>query len=166
LIRAASRRPSSKARKRWRVCSGTDILFIRMLLGAAGATESPLSCFDSGRVHPNPFFQQVYAFTKGKCDVIEINTANSIKVFVLLAYNFSVENWNKDYKNGTLLGLNGPFAYGYHRAKEFGFDVEYSADKHETKIEKLLRLAVRYFLKFDFIHAMHNRKGLCKADVI
>jgi hypothetical protein len=26
-------------------------------------TESPLSCCDSGRVHPNPIFQQAYAFT-------------------------------------------------------------------------------------------------------
>jgi hypothetical protein len=32
-------------------------------LGPTAPTESPLSCFDSGRVHPNPFFQQNYAFT-------------------------------------------------------------------------------------------------------
>src|SRR6185437_12208936 len=32
--------------------------------GQSAPTESPFSCFDSGRVHPNPFFQQVYAFTK------------------------------------------------------------------------------------------------------
>jgi hypothetical protein len=32
-------------------------------LGPTAPTESPFSCFDSGRVHPNPFFQQAYAFT-------------------------------------------------------------------------------------------------------
>jgi hypothetical protein len=32
-------------------------------LGPTAPTESPFSCFDSGRVHPNPFFQQDYAFT-------------------------------------------------------------------------------------------------------
>jgi hypothetical protein len=33
-------------------------------LGPTASTEGPLSCFDSGRVHPNLFFQQVYAFTR------------------------------------------------------------------------------------------------------
>jgi len=37
-----------------------------MLLGADGANRSPLPCFDSGRVHPNPFFQQNYAFTSSE----------------------------------------------------------------------------------------------------
>ena len=32
-------------------------------LGPTAPTESPFSCSDSGRVHPNPFFQQAYAFT-------------------------------------------------------------------------------------------------------
>jgi hypothetical protein len=45
---------------------GADILFIGMLLGATASTQGPLSCFDSGRVHPNLFFQQAYAFTMRK----------------------------------------------------------------------------------------------------
>jgi hypothetical protein len=36
-------------------------------LGPTASTEGPLSCFDSGRVHPNLFFQQAYAFTLGFC---------------------------------------------------------------------------------------------------
>ena len=32
-------------------------------LAAPAPTESPLSCFSSGRVHPNLLFQQAYAFT-------------------------------------------------------------------------------------------------------
>jgi hypothetical protein len=34
-----------------------------MLLGANGANRKPFSYFDSGREHPNLFFQQAYAFT-------------------------------------------------------------------------------------------------------
>jgi hypothetical protein len=34
-----------------------------MLPGAPATTEGPFSCFTSGRVHPNPKFQQSYAFT-------------------------------------------------------------------------------------------------------
>jgi transposase-like protein len=34
-----------------------------MLPGAAGANRKPVLLLHSGRVHPNPFFQQAYAFT-------------------------------------------------------------------------------------------------------
>jgi hypothetical protein len=63
--RPVPKRPSIKARSCSRVCSGADILFIAsgLLLGANGPTESPFSCFDSGRVHPNASFQQAYPFT-------------------------------------------------------------------------------------------------------
>ena len=36
-------------------------------MGPPAPTESPFSCFDSDRVHPNPFFQQAYAFTLDCC---------------------------------------------------------------------------------------------------
>ena len=36
-----------------------------MLPGAPGANRKPAFLCDSGRVHPNPIFQQAYAFTKG-----------------------------------------------------------------------------------------------------
>jgi glycosyltransferase involved in cell wall biosynthesis len=102
----------------------------------------------------------------GEVDLSEGNKANAIKAFVHLAYNFSAQNWNQNYENGTLLGINDPFAYGYHRAAEFGFHVEYSEDKPENKIETLFRFAIRYFLKFDFVHAWRNRKGIYDANVI
>jgi hypothetical protein len=53
---------------------GADILFIGMLLGATASTQGPLSCFDSGRVHPNLFFQQAYAFTVEQTCGIDIRT--------------------------------------------------------------------------------------------
>ena len=42
-------------------------------MGPTAPTESPLSCFDSGRVHPNPFFQQNYAFIGEKNQAIGIS---------------------------------------------------------------------------------------------
>jgi len=102
----------------------------------------------------------------GEIGLSEGNKAKAIKAFVHLNYNFGARNWNKNYENGTLLGINDPFAYGYHRAADFGFHVNYSEDKPENKIEKLFRLMIRYFLKFDFVHAWRNRKGIFDADVV
>ena len=58
--------PFIKARSSSRVRTGADNLSIGMLPGAPAPTESPLSCCNSGRVHPNPLFQQAYAFTVAK----------------------------------------------------------------------------------------------------
>ena len=40
-----------------------DRYFSSSGVGPTESTERPFSCFDSGRVHPNLFFQQGYAFT-------------------------------------------------------------------------------------------------------
>src|SRR3954467_13025859 len=60
---AVPSRPSMMARRRSRVRSGADTLFIGMLPGAPATTEGPFSCLTSGRVHPNPNFQQSQVFT-------------------------------------------------------------------------------------------------------
>ena len=96
----------------------------------------------------------------------EINTSGPVKVFVHLAYNFGARNWNLNYANGKLLGINEPYAYGYHRAADFGFLVKYSEDQQESRLTKLFRLGVRYVLKFDPVHAWRNRKGIYDADVV
>src|SRR5215212_9653144 len=56
---AVPSRPSMMARRRSRVLSGADTLFIGMLPGAPATTEGPFSCLTSGRVHPNPNFQRL-----------------------------------------------------------------------------------------------------------
>ena len=55
---AVPSRPSTMARSRSRVLSGADTLFIGMLPGAPATPEGLFSCLTSGRVHPNPNFQQ------------------------------------------------------------------------------------------------------------
>ncbi len=89
-----------------------------------------------------------------------------MNVFVHLAYGFGAENWNTKYRNDQIIGINCPFPYGYYMAADHGCRVKHSEDKVEGKIETLLRLGVRYFLKFDFIHAWRNRKGICDADIV
>ena len=98
---------------------------------------------------------------------MDIVTANTdMKVFVHLAYGFGAKSWNDRFRNGKIIGINEPFAYGYHRAREFGCNIEYSEDKVESFLEKYFRLGLRFFLKFDFIHAWRNRHGICTADVV
>lgn len=89
-----------------------------------------------------------------------------IRVFVHLAYDFGAETWNRKYERGELLGLNEPFAYGYHRAEKHGCRVEYSKDAVENSMSRLLRLGLRAILKFDIVHAWRNRKGIFDADVV
>ncbi|VFU09304.1 glycosyltransferase family 4 protein [Methylocella tundrae] len=101
-----------------------------------------------------------------EAEVMSHDHAGEIRVFVHLAHGFGARNWNEKYRNGQIIGINEPFAYGYHRAAEDGCQVTYSEDKLERKIERLFRLAVRYFLHFDFVHAWRNRKGICTADVV
>lgn len=94
------------------------------------------------------------------------NSTEKIKVFAHVAYGFSAKTWNDKYNNGHLIGINEPFAYGYHRAEELGCSVIYSGDKPENGFQKLIRLGIRYFLKFDLVHAWRNRVGIYDADVV
>jgi glycosyltransferase involved in cell wall biosynthesis len=95
-----------------------------------------------------------------------VSDSDGVKTFVHLAYGFDGYRWNRKHKNGQILGINEPFPYGYHRAEEYGCRVIYSKDKDENPIEKLFRLAIRFLLGFDFVHAWRNRKGICDADVV
>jgi glycosyltransferase involved in cell wall biosynthesis len=94
------------------------------------------------------------------------NRHRVIKVFAHVAFGFGADNWNERYNKGQMIGINEPFAYGYHRANKLGCTVIYSNDKEESRLEKTFRLGLRYLLKFDFIHAWRNRKGIYAADVV
>lgn len=88
------------------------------------------------------------------------------RAFVLLARGFSAEAWHEKWRSGQLLGLNEPYAYGYHHAKDEGFDVVYSQDAPEGPLGKLFRLGIRAITGFDFAHAWHNRAQFSAADVV
>lgn len=95
-----------------------------------------------------------------------LDMSRIVNVFVHLAYGFDAERWNQRCKNGQLLGVNEPFPYGYHRAEEYDCRIVYSTDKVENLIEKLFRLGIRFFSKFDFVHAWRNRNSMYEADVV
>ena len=89
-----------------------------------------------------------------------------IMAFVHLAYGFDATSWETRWRDGTLLGVNERLPYGYNRAEDYGFKVDYSKDKAETLVVKALRYAVRLLLGFDFVHAYRNRAGILGADVV
>lgn len=94
------------------------------------------------------------------------NNCKALRIFAHVGYGFSAKTWNMLYNNGSLLGVNEPYAYGYHRAREYGCQVTYSEDHPETRTGKLFRHCVRYCLKFDFVHAWRNRDRIRGADVV
>jgi glycosyltransferase involved in cell wall biosynthesis len=90
----------------------------------------------------------------------------SIQVFVHLARGFGGDSWNRQWKDGKILGINEPYPYGYHRAETMGCSVSYSQDLPETALAKFFRLGFRAILGFDLIHAWRNFEGIRHADVV
>ncbi len=86
--------------------------------------------------------------------------------YVHVAYGYDSVKWQKNWREGKVLGLNEEFPYGYHRAAEYGASVVYSTDHAEGRLQKLLRYGIRGLLGFDFVHAWRNRKDVLRADVI
>ena len=89
-----------------------------------------------------------------------------ISIFVLVAHGFGAESWNERWRNGKIIGLNEPFAYGYHRASGDGLTVIYSEDRNENIVQKGFRLGLRFILGFDIIHAFRHRDAITKADAV
>ena len=92
--------------------------------------------------------------------------APSFNAFVHVAYGYDSLKWQKDWREGKILGLNEEFPYGYHHAAEYGASVVYSKDHPETKLQKLIRYGFRGVFGFDFFHAWRNRREILQADVV
>lgn len=90
-----------------------------------------------------------------------------VRVFVHLAHGMDARRWKERWRDGTLLGINEPSPYGYHRAESSDVSVEFSSDAiGESRFVTGLRLGLRALLGFDFIHAYRNRHGILSADVV
>jgi glycosyltransferase involved in cell wall biosynthesis len=89
-----------------------------------------------------------------------------IQVFVHLARGFGGASWNRQWKEGKILGINEPFPYGYHRADTMGCSVSYSQDLPESVLAKFVRLGIRAISGFDLIHAWRNFEAMRHVDVI
>ncbi len=88
------------------------------------------------------------------------------RAFVLLSHGQGAAAWNRRYRDGSLIGLNEAWPYGYSHAADLGYQVEYSQDRDENWWGWLWRMAIRALLGFDLLHAWRNRKGLRDADVV
>ncbi len=89
-----------------------------------------------------------------------------INVFVHLAASHDAREWNRRWKNKTLVGINDPSPYGYARANLMGCHVRFSSAQVESFASKYFRLAMRLILGFDLIHAWRNAKAILAADVV
>jgi len=94
------------------------------------------------------------------------NRAQKVRVFVHLAREFGRAAWKQRWDQGKIVGINHEDPYGYRQAEEMGCLVDQSEDYPENRIKRLLRLAMRAVLGFDFLHAWDNRRGIFNAEVI
>jgi glycosyltransferase involved in cell wall biosynthesis len=88
------------------------------------------------------------------------------KVFVFLGYGFGADSWQQRFVKHQIPGLNERLPYGYYHAAGDGWVIEYSQDRKESPVTRLLRRTVGRVLGFDLIHALRNRKQLQSADVV
>lgn len=95
-----------------------------------------------------------------------VTAAAPIRVFVHLARGFGARQWSAKWQRGEIVGLNDRLPYGYFWAAEDGCAIEYSEDKKEGALGKLLRFSVRLVLGFDFVHAWRNRRGILNTEVV
>jgi glycosyltransferase involved in cell wall biosynthesis len=96
----------------------------------------------------------------------DAGSSRPLRVFVHLARGFDARQWQKNWDQDKVLGINERLPYGYYRAAEFGCSVEYSRDDGETIIGKLMRLGVRAIVGFDLVHAWRNFDGIRGAEVV
>ncbi|ACI50530.1 glycosyl transferase group 1 [Gluconacetobacter diazotrophicus PA1 5] len=89
-----------------------------------------------------------------------------VRAFVQLSYGYGATNWHTRWKDGSLLGVNEEYAYGYQRAAEPSFSVTQSEDERERLPGRAIRYAVRLLLGFDFVHAWRNRSGIWNSDIV
>lgn len=87
-------------------------------------------------------------------------------VFVHLAAGQSAEEWTQRWSAGTLIGINEPKPYGYHRAEAEGCRVVFSRSHSESLAQRTLRLGLRAALGFDVVHAWRNRDAMLSSDVV
>jgi glycosyltransferase involved in cell wall biosynthesis len=99
--------------------------------------------------------------------VVPIASCNRpIRVFVHLAHGFGASQWQAKWNRSEIIGINDRLPYGYFWAQEDGCIIEYSEDKEERRLERLVRLGSRVLLGFDFVHAWRNRRGITRAQIV
>jgi glycosyltransferase involved in cell wall biosynthesis len=91
---------------------------------------------------------------------------DTVKVFVQLGTGFGKDSWSERYDRGLIPGLNERLPYGYYHGAGGGWSIEYSRDRHETRVMEMFRRGLTWLLGFDLIHAWRNRAGLLGADVV
>jgi glycosyltransferase involved in cell wall biosynthesis len=103
------------------------------------------------------------ALAKGK----KVDTDfRSLDVYVHLAAGHDAEQWKRAFEQKSLVGVNDPSPYGYARANDMGCRVSFSRPASAGRIVKIIRLALRLALGFDYVHARANRDRILGADVV
>lgn len=92
--------------------------------------------------------------------------AELLKVYVHLARGYDAVDWERRWRDGSLVGFNEPSPYGYHHAASASCRLRFSHDAAEGRLGTLMRGGLRVLLGFDLLHAWRNRAALREADVV
>lgn len=101
------------------------------------------------------------------CMGMAVNThIRSLNVYVHLAAGHDAELWRQAFDQRSLVGVNDPSPYGYARANEMGCKVSFSKPAGKGRATRVVRLALRLLLGFDYVHAKANSDRILSADVV
>ena len=87
-------------------------------------------------------------------------------VFVHLARGFDAREWSRRRDSNQLIGINDPTPYCYGRAEAFHCSIRFSEDRPEGPIGRVLRLALRLLLGFDYLHARRNAAAIRSSQIV
>ena len=97
---------------------------------------------------------------------MSIPSQRRMHIFVHLVEDFGARRWAKNSDAATSSGIIDRLPYSYYRAADDNCTIQYSQDREEGRVLRLMRLVARRLLGFDLLHAWRNREGILGADVI
>lgn len=83
--------------------------------------------------------------------------------FVHLPYGLDAESYRARFLAGREPDES---PYGFHRARELGWRVLFSSDRHEGAVRRTMRRILKRLLGFDVVHLWRNRAQLHEADIV
>jgi glycosyltransferase involved in cell wall biosynthesis len=89
-----------------------------------------------------------------------------MRVFVHLAHDKDPDAWRAAWAAGTLVGRNDETPYGYGRASSMGCAVQFSRSCPTSAVAKATRLAARFALGFDLVHAIRQYDRILASDIV
>lgn len=88
---------------------------------------------------------------------------HKVRVFAIVTRNLDSEVYRKRFTDGLEPDAS---PYGFHLAKDLGYEVTFSSAAPPGVLSSLSHRIVQRLFGFDLLHALRNRRGMNESDVV